>query len=130
MADVLEQIEVVAKQAEQELAAVANPAQLEQFRIKFLGVKGSIKGLMKLLGATPKEQKPIVGQKINALQDRVRAAFEAKTNELGSAPAKESADVTEPGLRPRIGNRHILMKVANELTEAVRPDGVFAGVGA
>ena len=47
-----------ARQADQELAAVANPAELEQFRIKFLGVKGSIKGLMKLLGQIPKEQKP------------------------------------------------------------------------
>jgi len=118
MADVLEQVDAVAKQAEQELSAVANPAQLEQFRIKFLGVKGSIKGLMTLLGQTPKEQKPVVGQRINALKDRVTAAFEARKIELGSAQGpKDAADVTEPGLRPRIGNRHILMKVANELTE-------------
>jgi phenylalanyl-tRNA synthetase alpha chain len=88
MADVLEQIDAVSQQADQELAAIANPAQLEQFRIKFLGVKGSIKGLMKLLGQIPKDQSAAV-----------------------------EADVTEPGERPQIGNRHILMKVANELTE-------------
>jgi phenylalanyl-tRNA synthetase alpha chain len=117
MADVLEQVDAVAKQAEQELSAVANPAQLEQFRIKFLGVKGSIKGLMTLLGQTPKEQKPVVGQRINALKDRVTAAFEARRSELAAAQGLDAADVTEPGLRPRIGNRHILMKVANELTE-------------
>ncbi|MGA2440496.1 MAG: phenylalanine--tRNA ligase subunit alpha [Tepidisphaeraceae bacterium] len=117
MADVLEQVDAVAKQAEQELSAVANPSQLEQFRIKFLGVKGSIKGLMTLLGQTPKEQKPVVGQRINALKDRVTAAFEARKSELGSTQGLDAADVTEPGLRPRIGNRHILMKVANELTE-------------
>jgi phenylalanyl-tRNA synthetase alpha chain len=117
MADVLEQVDAVAKQAEQELSAVANPAQLEQFRIKFLGVKGSIKGLMTLLGQTPREQKPVVGQRINALKDRVTAAFEARKGELALAQGQDAADVTEPGLRPRIGNRHILMKVANELTE-------------
>jgi len=117
MADVLEQVDAVAKQAEQELSAVANLAQLEQFRIKFLGVKGGIKGLMTLLGQTPKEQKPVVGQRINALKDRVTAAFEARKSELASAQGPDAADVTEPGLRPRIGNRHILMKVANELTE-------------
>ncbi|MGD0768633.1 MAG: phenylalanine--tRNA ligase subunit alpha [Tepidisphaeraceae bacterium] len=117
MADVLEQVDAVAKQAEQELSAVANPSQLEQFRIKFLGVKGSIKGLMTLLAQTPKEQKPVVGQRINALKDRVTAAFEARRSELAAAQGLDAADVTEPGLRPRIGNRHILMKVANELTE-------------
>jgi phenylalanyl-tRNA synthetase alpha chain len=117
MADVLEHIIEVSQQAEEELAAVGNPAQLEQFRIKFLGVKGSIKGLMKLLGQIPKDQKPAIGQKINALQDHVSAAFEAKKLGLSGDSAVTNADVTEPGLRPRIGNRHILMKVVNELTE-------------
>lgn len=118
MADVPEQIEAVALQADQELAAVTNPAQLEQFRIKFLGVKGSIKGLMKLLGQIPKDQKPAVGQKINAMQDRVNAGYEARKAALQSGEnAAVGLDVTEPGERPRIGNRHILMKVANELTE-------------
>jgi phenylalanyl-tRNA synthetase alpha chain len=118
MADVLEQIETVSREADQELAAIANPAQLEQFRIKFLGVKGSIKGLMKLLGQIPNDQKPVVGQKINAMQDRVSAGYEARKAALASGPSQITGiDVTEPGERPRIGNRHILMKVVNELTE-------------
>jgi phenylalanyl-tRNA synthetase alpha chain len=119
MADVLEQIDLVSREADAELAAVADAAQLEQFRIKFLGGKGSIKGLMKLLGQIPKDEKPAVGQKINALQDRVSAGFEAKKGKLsaGSDAAIVGVDVTEPGLKPRMGNRHILMKVANELTE-------------
>jgi len=118
MADALQQIEEVSRQADLELGGVRNSAQLEQFRIKFLGVKGSIRGLMKLLGQIPKEQKPAVGQKINSLQDRVNAGFEARKAEFESAPsASFAADVTEPGERPRIGNRHILMKVSSELTE-------------
>lgn len=117
MADVLEQIDSVSKQADAELATVGDAAQLEQFRIKFLGVKGTIKGLMTLLGQAPKDQKPLIGQKINALKDRVTAAFEARKSSLSASVGQEAVDVTEPGLRPRIGNRHILMKVANELTE-------------
>jgi phenylalanyl-tRNA synthetase alpha chain len=129
MADVLEQIDAVAREAEQELSAVANPAQLEQFRIKFLAVKGSIKGLMKLLAQAPKEQKPLVGQKINALKDRVTAAFEARKNELASAQGPLAADVTEPGVRPGIGSRHILMKVANELVELFGRMGFSVAAG-
>ncbi len=82
MADVSDQIDGLAAQADAELSAVANSAQLEQFRIKFLGGKGAIKGLMKLLGQLPKDQKPAFGQKINALQDRVQSAFEARTAQL------------------------------------------------
>jgi phenylalanyl-tRNA synthetase alpha chain len=118
MADVLTQIDEVSRLAEQELAAVENLAELEQFRIKFLGVKGNIKGLMKLLGQIPKEEKPAVGQKINGLQDQVNARFESRKAELSSGGGEAlKIDVTEPGLRPRLGNRHILMKVVNELTE-------------
>jgi phenylalanyl-tRNA synthetase alpha chain len=118
MADVSEQIDAVSREADTELAGVANLAQLEQFRIKFLGAKGSIKGMMKLLGQIPKEEKPAVGQKINALQDRVTAAFDEKKSSLSAgSDSAEGVDVTEPGLRPRIGNRHILMKVTDELTE-------------
>ncbi len=118
MADVSDQIDALAAQADAELSAVANSPQLEQFRIKFLGGKGAIKGLMKLLGQLPKDQKPAFGQKINALQDRVQAAFEARSVQLSAGGASDvTVDITEPGIRPHIGNRHILMKVVNELTE-------------
>jgi phenylalanyl-tRNA synthetase alpha chain len=112
------QIEEVSTLATQELAAVDSPAQLEQFRIKYLGTKGLLKGLMTLLGQTPKEQKPAVGQQINDLKNRVTEAFEARKIALaGSAAPTVAVDVTEPGIEPKIGNRHILSKVINELTE-------------
>jgi phenylalanyl-tRNA synthetase alpha chain len=118
MSDVIEQIQAVSREADAELAAVANLAQLEQFRIKFLGAKGKIKGMMKLLGQIAPAEKREVGQKINGVQDRVTSAFEEKKASFSvGADSVEGVDVTEPGLRPRIGNRHILMKVTNELTE-------------
>src|SRR5581483_356874 len=119
MSDVLVQIDEISKQADEELAAVKNAPQLEQFRIKFLGTKGSIKGCMKLLGQVPKEQKPAVGQKVNALQDRVQWAFDAKKAELSAdeSNAKDAVDVTEPGRKPNVGNKHVLTKVIDELTE-------------
>src|SRR4051812_42039086 len=85
--DALEQIEALAKLAEQELKAVKGSNDLEAFRIKYLGTKGQIKDLMKLLGSVPKEQKPAVGQKVNAVKDEVTAAFEAKKTELASSGA-------------------------------------------
>ena len=114
----IEQIEEVSARADAELAAVKSPAELEQFRIKYLGSKGEIKGLMKLLGGLPKEEKPAFGQKVNALSDRVSNAFEARKTDVGSGSQPAIAeDVTEPGKRPQLGNRHILMQVIDELTE-------------
>jgi len=114
-----QQIDDVWKEAQADLGAVKSPADLEQFRIKFLGANGKIKGLMKLLGQVPKEQKPVIGQKVNTVRDRMTAAFGEKKIEISSSPAGESSaiDVTEPGKKPAIGNRHILMKTVDELTE-------------
>jgi phenylalanyl-tRNA synthetase alpha chain len=118
MADVMEQIEAVSAGADADLAAVKDAAGLEQFRIKFLGAKGAVKGLMKLLGQASKEEKPVLGQKINALQDRLTSAFEGLKSSLGSGGGKDQwVDVTEPGEPLLIGNRHILSKVIGELTE-------------
>jgi phenylalanyl-tRNA synthetase alpha chain len=118
MADVSETIAQVARDADTELAAVTNADQLEQFRIKYLGTKGAIKALMKLLGQVPKEQKPVIGQQVNALQDRVTSAFDEKKTSLSAAPsAPAGVDITEPGLRPNIGRKHILTQTIDELTE-------------
>ncbi|HWP40182.1 MAG TPA: phenylalanine--tRNA ligase subunit alpha, partial [Tepidisphaeraceae bacterium] len=118
---IFEQIDQVQQQADTALAAVSSPVELEQFRIRFLGANGQIKNLMKLLGQVPREHKPAVGQRVNALKDRVTAAFEQRKAQLSQASAELSGgileDVTEPGLRPRIGNKHVIMKVTDELTE-------------
>jgi phenylalanyl-tRNA synthetase alpha chain len=60
-----------------------------------------------------------VGQRVNAVKDQVTAAFEARKSEMsaGAASPAMTEDVTEPGKRPEIGNRHILMTVTDELTE-------------
>jgi phenylalanyl-tRNA synthetase alpha chain len=119
MSDPLEQIEQVSREAEQELAASTSPDRLEQFRIKYLGTRGAVKQLMTLLAKAGKDQKREIGQRVNALKDRLTESFERRLADLKThGPAAGLLeDVTEPGLRPTIGNRHILMKVQDELTE-------------
>ncbi|HVT88653.1 MAG TPA: phenylalanine--tRNA ligase subunit alpha [Tepidisphaeraceae bacterium] len=118
MADAHQQIEQILQQALAELAAVKTATELEQFRIQYLGTNGLVKGLMKLLGQVPKDQKPVIGQKLNTIKDRITGAFEDRKSNL--APGMSGAiyeDVTEPGRQPQVGNSHILMKVIDELTE-------------
>jgi phenylalanyl-tRNA synthetase alpha chain len=119
MSDVLAEIDQLAAQANAELAAVKDAAGLEQFRIKYLGSNGLIKKLPEKLKTAPKEQKASLGQRINAVKSQVNEAFEAHQSTLasGETAGKDAIDVTEPGRRPQIGNRHILMKVTDELTE-------------
>ena len=118
LADVLEQIETVRRDALAELEAVANAEELERFRIKYLGTKGILKDMMSLIGKASPEQKREVGQRLNGLKVEITTKFEEKKPTLGAGAATGPIeDITEPGQRPQLGNRHILMTVVDELTE-------------
>ncbi len=130
MDDGLRQIDEIEGEALAELTGVGSPADLESFRIKYLGTKGRLKDLMGLLGTVPREQKPVFGQRVNGLKQKLAAAFEARKTELASSDAgADACDVTEPGIRPPIGNRHVLMKVVDELTELFRRMGFSVAGG-
>jgi phenylalanyl-tRNA synthetase alpha chain len=107
------------QKAAADIKNVSDLAALEAFRIKYLGSKGEIKAAMKLIATVPAELKRSVGQEVNALNNAVNSDFEELKSKLseGGAASKDAIDVTEPGQRPQIGNRHILMKVVDELTE-------------
>lgn len=131
MADPLSQIEELRAQAEAELATLKDAAGLEQFRIKYLGSNGLVKGAMRLIGEAPKDQKKVVGQKVNELKSGIEGGFNTVKERLLADPTgdRDYVDVTEPGLQPRVGNRHILMKVVDELTELFGRMGFSTATG-
>ena len=132
MADVIHELET---QATADLAAVADAAGLEQFRVKYLGGKGALKGVMAQLKSVPAAEKPAFGQRANALRQQVEQAFEAKKAALG--PGASAArprggavlDLTEPGLPPRLGRRHVITQTIDELTEVFGRMGFDVATG-
>jgi phenylalanyl-tRNA synthetase alpha chain len=130
MPDVLAEIDEASRQAEAELSAVATADALEQYRIKWLGTKGRLKGMMTLIGKAAPEQKKAVGQRLNTLKESVTSAYEArKAAVAGGGAAEPGVDVTEPGIRPQVGNRHVVMKVIDELTELFGRMGFSVAAG-
>src|SRR2546421_13071350 len=130
MAEVIEQVESARQQALDELTRIQNSSDLETWRIKYLGTKGVIKNLMTLLGQVPKDQKPLVGQRVNALKDEITAAFEDRKSQLASSmPGAVCEDITEPGKHPQIGRKHILIQVVDELVELFGRMGFSVATG-
>ncbi|HZL34233.1 MAG TPA: phenylalanine--tRNA ligase subunit alpha [Tepidisphaeraceae bacterium] len=131
MSDVFAQIDALLPDALAELAGVKNPDDLERFRIKYMGSNGLLKSSMKRLGQAPKDQKPALGQRLNAIKDQVHAAFESHKQGLSADVSGDRGyvDVTEPGKPLMLGNRHILMKVADELTELFGRMGFAVAAG-
>ena len=102
----------------------SNNDEIEAFRIKMLGKKGLVTGLLAEFRNVPVEQKKEFGQKINIL----KKAAQEKVNELkesaGSGEASKSKlDLSMPGEPFELGARHPLSVVRKEIID------VFTRIG-
>jgi len=115
----LEQFEQVGKDALAELQAVNDLKALEDFRIKYLGRKGSVIQLLSQIGKLPKEDKPKAGQLANKVKNDVATAFEQRKAELEQTakPKGPLIDVTLPGLDYQIGKPHVISQTISELLD-------------
>jgi phenylalanyl-tRNA synthetase alpha chain len=110
------------------LSHAADAAALEAWRIEYLGAKGRLKSLMPALKDVPKDQKPAVGARLNAVQKALTDAFDSRKAALDAAPAAPTGpriDVTLPSTlhAEALGRSHIITRVRDELVE------VFARLG-
>src|SRR5690606_23368754 len=108
-----------------ELAEVRTEADLKALRDRYLGRKGgAIAGLMKALGAAAAEERPVLGQQINALKQEIEAALDQRRAALAtSRPPAGAVDVTLPGRAPGIGRLHPLTQLRSRI------EAIFARQG-
>ena len=122
----VDELQQLLTQARQELRAAAGPQALEEWRIKYLGLKGALKNVMQRLKEVPKADKPAAGKAANQLKETLQAAFDAAMAMFGGAGrprAVQGVDVTLPGVRPRIGHAHVLTQTIDSICE------IFARMG-
>jgi phenylalanyl-tRNA synthetase alpha chain len=102
-----------------------DPAELEAFRIKFLGSKGLLKELFAEFKNVPNEQKKEFGQVINLLktsaEDKVKSIQEAlESKEESKGFYGDLTRAAEPVL---IGSRHPISIVKNQIID------IFSTIG-
>lgn len=120
--DFVKQLDELAQSATQSFSEAANPTQLDEARVEFLGAKkGRLKSLQKNMGAVPGESKKTAGMKLNEVKKSIQCAFEdAQVRLLGGA-GKDSRDpkfdTTIPGDRFHLGRLHPITQTINELKE-------------
>ena len=115
----LETLDKLVADATTELAAAADAAAVESWRIKYLGAKGQLKQSMSGLRDVSKEDKPAVGKRLNEVKQALESAFEGHRESVAGAvaPAGPNIDVTEPGLPCGLGRRHVLSRTSDEIAE-------------
>src|SRR6185369_12991474 len=111
-----------------ELAGVACEEELQTLKVRFLGKKGELTAIMKGIGSLTPEERPLIGQVVNSVRDRLEAAFEERSLSLKEKLKKdklknEKIDVTLPGRRSPMGTKHPVTLVIEEISD------IFAGLG-
>lgn len=115
----LEQFEQIGRQALADLETVADLKALEDYRIKYLGRKGTVTDLLSRIGSLPKEDKPKAGQLANRIKKDVAAAFEERKAALEQTQKRKRPriDVTLPGLPVSRGKPHVISQTISELLD-------------
>lgn len=109
-----------------------NKEELEAFRIKFLGTKGSVKAIMGEMKHVPNEKKKEAGAMLNDLKLFAEEYFEEKKKALGNtdeAVAEQIADVTLPGNALNLGSRHPIRIIENKIISIFRRLGFAVAEG-
>ncbi len=123
-----EKLKAMKAEALKELDAAANLERVNEIRVKYLGKKGELTGILRGMGALSAEERPVIGQLANEVRESLEEEISGKTAALKEAEklaklSKETIDVTLPGRPFQIGRRHPLTAVLDEIKE------IFLGLG-
>jgi len=121
VADLLAQLEALARAAREAVAAAGDEKALEDLRVRFLGKKGELSAVLRGMGALSAEERPRVGEVANRVKAEVEAALDGARDRLARAAldaelAGPPIDVTLPGRRllPR-GHRHPVTRASETI---------------
>ena len=103
-------------------------ADLEQIRIQYLGKKGELTSVLRVMGALTAEERPVVGQIANEVRAEIENALKIKAEaqkaaELERKLATEKIDVTLPSNVAAPGKLHPLTQVQRTIED------IFIGMG-
>jgi phenylalanyl-tRNA synthetase alpha chain len=130
MSDIFEQVQQL--QAAVAAASPTNLAELEAFRVQYLGTNGSVKAIMGEMRNVPNERKRDFGQVVNQLKQvteekyqNLKADFEAQAEQANVA----QIDLTRPGEPLPLGVRHPVSITMNRIIRVFERIGFVVADG-
>ena len=120
-----EELQRLVASARAEAEGIGEPAQLEEFRVRYLGRKGLLSGILRGLGALPAADKPRLGAKANEAKAAIEELYAAKSAALGATRShtRPVLDLSLPGRRPAHGRLHPISRAMGETC------AIFAAMG-
>ncbi len=107
---------------------------LTQIQVDYLGRKGALTTLLRQTGSLPPEDRPAFGKLANKLKVEIEEAVEAKRQRFEreareASLARESLDVTLPGIKPDLGHLHPITLMFDEIRRIFESLGFQVATG-
>ena len=123
-----EQLATIRAAALEAFASAKDSAELDALRVQYLGKKGELTGVLKMMGKLSAEERPAMGQLANQVRADLEAALDEASAKLAEAALEaqlkaETVDVTIPGTEVSVGHRHPMYIALDEIKE------IFIGMG-
>ncbi|MBQ7088134.1 MAG: phenylalanine--tRNA ligase subunit alpha, partial [Clostridia bacterium] len=123
-----EQLAKIRAEALAAFDAAADSAALDALRVQYLGKKGELTAVLKMMGGLSAEERPVMGQLANEVRAALEAAIEATAKKLEAAALEqqlknEALDVTIPGTPAVTGHKHPMYIALDEIKD------IFIGMG-
>ena len=101
---------------------------LEAQRVKYLGKKGELTAILRRMGSLSAEERPVMGQLANAVRAEIEKALDVRREELSKKLMElrlesEAVDVTLPAKAQRLGHKHPMYNVLDQIKD------IFIGMG-
>ncbi|MGI9020584.1 MAG: phenylalanine--tRNA ligase subunit alpha [Solirubrobacterales bacterium] len=125
----LDRVENLRSEAEAAIAAAGDAGALEELRVRLVGRKSELTGILRGIGELPAAERGAVGSAANEARQAIEAALSTRLAELegGALEARLAADaidVTLPGIRPvASGHLHLISRTRREIED------IFVGLG-
>ena len=112
----------------QRLDKASQSSHIEELRVSVLGRKGELTALLKGMGKLSPEERPVVGQKVNALRSEIEDWIDERSRELAAREEeerlkKETLDISIPGDPVPMGCEHPLSSTLERIID------IFVGMG-
>lgn len=108
-----------------DIKSVSSIKDVEEIRLKYFSRNGLVSQLFEDLKDVVKEEKPILGKKLNLLRNEVSSYFEEVKERISSTQSNKEnqIDLTLPGNKYIVGSKHILTQTLDEIKS------IFKGLG-
>ena len=123
-----QKIEEISARALSELKSVSDSRSLDELRVKLLGKKGELTGILRSMGQVAADLRPKIGQWVNEARESIENAIAEAQKQIAEAELErqlesEKLDVTMPVQDRSEGSLHPMSLVLEKLFD------IFTGMG-